>query len=47
MVARAAATGLVVAPPKEEMATVLREGWIAVPHERSLDDLVAGGSLGA
>ena len=47
MVARAAATGLVVAPPKEEMATVLREGWIAVPHEGSLDDLVAGGSLGA
>ena len=47
MVARAAATGLVVAPPEEEMATVLREGWIAVPKPGSLDDLVAGGPLGS
>ncbi len=46
MVARAAATSLVVAPPKDEMSTVRREGWIAVPHVGSLDALVAGGPLG-
>ena len=40
--ARDAATSLVIAAPKGEMATVLREGAIAGPHARVRDAVVGG-----
>lgn len=43
LVARAASVGVVEAIPEEDRAAALREGWIALPRERSLPSL---GDLG-
>jgi predicted nuclease with RNAse H fold len=42
LVARAAATGLVESIPSEDLTSALREGWIAVPTEGSLNRLASG-----
>ena len=42
LVARAAATGLVEPIPREDLTSALREGWIAVPIDGSLNRLASG-----
>jgi predicted RNase H-like nuclease len=46
LIARAAATGLIEEPLAEDMTTILREGWIALPRPGTLDKLVSGESRG-
>lgn len=46
LIARAAATKLIEEPLPEDLATILREGWIALPRPGSLDELVTAASHG-